>query len=96
MDAKRVTLNALLRGREWKTSNHAVFVRVCDERSFTREVRVARVAAGVWLTGIHRQGCQERTTRSVRPIPVVSHRSHHSQLTEITPVYPKKDYSFPS
>lgn len=43
MAAGRVPLNALLRGREWKTSNRAVFMRVWDERSFTRGVRVARV-----------------------------------------------------
>jgi hypothetical protein len=43
MDAGRVTLNALLREREWKTPNRAVFMRVRNERSFTRDVRVARV-----------------------------------------------------
>ncbi len=42
-----VALNALLREREWKTSNRAVFMRVWDERSFTRGVRVARVQQGV-------------------------------------------------
>jgi hypothetical protein len=53
-------LNALLREHERKTSNHAVFMRVWEERNFTRGVRVARVAARVWSTGIHGKGCQER------------------------------------
>jgi hypothetical protein len=55
-----IALNALLRESEWKTSNHAVFVRVCNGRSFTREVRVARVAARV--------GRRESTARVVRNV----------------------------
>jgi hypothetical protein len=62
MNEGKVALNALLREHEWKTSNHTVFMRVWDEKSFTRGVRVARVAARVWPTGIHSKGCQERAT----------------------------------
>jgi hypothetical protein len=44
MDQGGIALNALLREREWKTSNCAVFMRVWAERTFTRVRRVARVS----------------------------------------------------
>jgi len=44
MNEGRIALNALLREREWKTSNHAVFMRVWAETTFTRVRRVARVS----------------------------------------------------
>jgi hypothetical protein len=61
MDPGGIALNAVHREHEWKTSNHTVFMRVWGERSFTRAVRVARVAARV--------GCQERATDRLARFP---------------------------
>src|SRR5882724_8101358 len=44
-----ITLNALLRECEWKSSNRAVFMQVLSKRSFTRGMRVARVGGAIEL-----------------------------------------------
>jgi hypothetical protein len=44
MDQGEIALNALLREREWKMSNCAVFTRLNLKKCFTRAARVARVS----------------------------------------------------